>query len=119
MDNNNLIDDQSLEVDFYAEVLTKNKTYTLRVLLLMLLITILYPICMIDENTSTLERITDSFIYTIVVAPSISLLLSIPLACLPYKDLFLHQKYKRTLLLTLLCLNTAFILLLIFIGVFA
>jgi len=115
MNDNNLIDDQSLDIDFYEEVKTKNQTYILWALFLMLVITILYPISIIDDNQSVLERITDSFVFTFVVFPTLAVYLGIPIALLPYKGLFLHQKYKRAFLLTLLSLDIALIILLVFI----
>ncbi|WMX16129.1 hypothetical protein [Aureispira sp. CCB-E] len=118
MDNNNLIDDQSLNIDFHEEVKAKNKTYTFWVFISMLIIPVLYPMSMIDGNQSILGRFVDSFIYTVVVTPFLAVLLGIPIALLPYKGLFLHQKYKRAFLLVLLCLNTALILILSFIGLY-
>jgi len=119
MNDNNLIDDQSLDIDFYEEVKTKNQTYILWALFLMLVITILYPISIIDDNQSVLERITDSFVFTFVVFPTLAVYLGIPIALLPYKGLFLHQKYKRAFLLTLLSLDIALIILLLFIGLYS
>jgi hypothetical protein len=119
MNNNNLIDDQSLDVDFYEEVKTKNQTYMLWALFLMLVIAILYPISMVDDNQSALGRVMDSFVFTIVVFPTLAVYLGIPIALLPYKGLFLHQKYKRAFLLTLLSLDIALIVLLVFIGLYS
>lgn len=116
MNDNNLIDDQSLEVDFYEEVKRSNQIYIRWVLFLIFVIAILYPISMIDEQQSIFERLVDSFIFSILVNPFLAVIIAIPLAFLPYKGLFLHQKYKRTFLLTLLSLNIAFILLLAFIS---
>jgi hypothetical protein len=118
MENNNLIDEQSLDIDFYEEVKIKNKTYTFWIFISMLIIPILYPISMIDGTQSILGRFVDSFIYSVVVTPFFATLLSIPIALLPYKGLFLHQKYKRAFLLVLLFLNAALILLLSFISLY-
>lgn len=118
MTDNNLIDDQFLDIDFYEEVKAKNQTYTLWALLLILIITIVYPMSMIDDNQSIWGRLVDSFIYSIVVIPFLAVILGIPIALLPYKGLFLHQKYKRAFLLTLLFLDTALILLLSLIGLY-
>jgi hypothetical protein len=118
MIDNNLIDDQSLEIDHLKEVSLKNKSYTLRALLLLLVITILYPISMVDPDHSLLDRLMDSLIYSLLVIPFLSVFVGIFVALFPYKDLFLHQKYVRAVLLTILLLDTAFIFLLSFIGLF-
>lgn len=115
MDDDSLIDDQSLDLDFYEEVKRKNKTYVLWVLFLIVVIAILYPMSRIDDTHSILEQFVDSFIFSIVVNPFLAVIIAVPASFLPYKGLFLHQKYKRTFLLTLISLNIAFILLLLLI----
>jgi hypothetical protein len=109
-----LIDDQSLEADFYqAKIKAKNKIYTRWVFLLILIINILYQIRRIGTNVSFGNQLTDSLAYSLVIIPILATIWSIPVALIPYKGSF-AQEYKRTFLLTLLFLNTAFILLLCF-----
>ena len=116
MNNNTLIDDHSLDIDFYEEVQQKNKTYVRWVLFSMLFIAILYPLAMVDDNPSIGVRIRDAFIYILVVIPLFTTILSVPVTFFPYKNLTWTQKYLRAFLLTFLFFNIAFLLLISFIG---
>jgi hypothetical protein len=117
MENNNLIDEQLWDVDFYEEVKAKNETYTLWTIVLMFISTILYQISVLDSNRSFLGSFIDYLPY-IIFTPFLSIILGILFAFLPYKDLLFRQKYQRAFILTLLFFTIAFFFLLSFIDLF-
>lgn len=117
MKDNNLIDEQLWDIDFYEEVKAKNETYTLWTILLIFISTILYQISVLDSNRSFLGSFIDYSPYT-VFTPFLSIILGILFAFLPYKDLLFRQKYQRAFILTLLFFTIAFFLLLSFIDLF-
>ena len=92
MEDNNLIDEQLWDVDFYEEVKAKNETYTLWTIVLIFISTILYQISVLDSNRSFLGSFIDYLPY-IIFTPFLSIILGILFAFLPYKDLLFRQKY--------------------------
>lgn len=116
--NNNLIDDQSLDVDFYEEVKAKNETYTFWIILLVFISALLYPTSVIESNRFFLGSFIDFLPYISFIILFLSIILGILFAFLPYKGLLYRQKHQRAFQLTLLSFTTAFFLLLCFIDLF-
>ena len=100
-----LIDDQSLDLDFYEEVQEKNKKYIKWLIFLSIINTILFPFVTIEAPIPIEERFWMAALSNFVSLPMLSLLLGLVLAFIPYKGLIWTQKYKRAALLPLLIIH--------------
>jgi hypothetical protein len=102
MTEETLIDDQSLDLEFYEEVQQKNKKYIKWAVCLAIINTALYTLVLFDILPSTLERFGLAAYMSLIGLPLISFLSGLLLAFIPYRGLTWKQKYKRASLLTLL-----------------
>ena len=105
MTEDNLIDDQSLDIDFYEEVQQKNKKHTKQATRFAILNATLYILVMSQAFSSLGKHCIIAFLSNMILFPILSFVLGLVLALIPYRGLTWAQKYKRTSLLTLLTLS--------------
>lgn len=116
MTEETLIDDQSLDLDFYEEVQQENKKYTKWAVFLAILNTALYTLVLFEILPSTLERLGLAAYMSIIGLPLISFLSGLLLAFIPYRGLTWKQKYKRASLFALLTCSTTMTICLLITG---
>jgi hypothetical protein len=110
MIENTLIDDQSLEIDFYEEVQQKNKKYLKRLVFLSIINIILFPLITIESPISIEDRLVAAFVSIFITLPMLSFIIGLVFAFIPYKGLTWSQKYKRASLLLLLIIHSIMII---------
>ncbi|BDS14103.1 hypothetical protein [Aureispira anguillae] len=110
MNQTPLIDDQSLETDPYQNVQYQNKICIRWNFVMVLISALSYPLTEINNELSISERVLDALLYSLFINPFLATFLGLLIAFIPYKGLFLHQKYKRSFLLSWLSLNILFTL---------
>lgn len=117
MTEGTLIDDKSLDVDFYTEVQQKNKKYIRWAIFFAVLNTILYTLVMFEVLPLAQERFSLAFQCNLFAFPIVCFVFGLLLALIPYRSLTWRQKYKRTSLLILLGCDILMTLGLLFIGI--